>query len=234
MGVPLKIFIGHFQEQYLLIQLLRGCDMNNNLSMIGQRVAVIVGLAMLSIGLVGCTTTSRDYEADWSGGVGGSAVASSEQIGTGYGPNAYIRKRISDHFKVEGQGTFTRHTGVEYVEGSIDEGEIDATTSTLSLQYEFMPSNKDVRLFVGGGGAYTWFNNEDTADVPSVSNVEVDDQVSGLAEVGLTVPWGFHLKVSRFFEMKPEVQGTSGGSNFEGEMDDQDAWMFSAGINVPF
>jgi len=207
--------------------------MNSHLSLIGRKFGLIAGLAILSVGLIGCTTTSRDFESDWTGGVGGSAITSSGKLGTGYGGNAYVRKRISDHFKVEGQGTFARHGGVEYVESSDQEGEIDSTTGSLTLQYEFMPSNNDVRLFVGGGGAYTWFNNEETKDFPSLSNVDVEDEASGVAEVGLTVPWGFQLKVSRFFEMKPEVDGTSGGSDL-GRWDDQDAWLFSAGINIPF
>lgn len=207
--------------------------MNIDLSLIGRRMGIIAGLAILSAGLISCTTTSRDFESDWSGGVGGSAMTSTDKLGSGYGGNAYVRKRVSDHFKLEGQGTFTRHTGVEYLESSNEEGEIDATTGSLSLQYEFMPSNNDVRLFVGGGGAYTWFNNEETDDFASLSNVDVEDEVSGVAEVGLTVPWGFQLKVTRFLEMKPDVQDTSGGTDPD-DWGNQNAWLFSAGINVPF
>ncbi len=199
------------------------------------RHGLIFGVLLLSLGLIGCTTTSRDFEHNWTAGAGGTAATFSPDtddmdVDEGYGAHGFVRRRISDHFKAKLETAHTRNIDVT---NSTDLAEFDATFSTLTAQYEFMPSdNADVRLFVGGGGAYTWFSNESHNSDAGVTEFSIEDDGGGVGEVGLIVPWGFHLKVSRLFAIEPDVSASGGGLSNTSE--DQDIWLFSAGLNIPF
>lgn len=205
--------------------------MSQTKNTIGRLIGLLSGLALLSTGLIGCQTSSRTFEHDWSVGAGGSAMTSSSDAETGYGPQVNVRRRISDHFKVELQGNYTTHE-VDGASSTQKAYDFDATTATLTGQYEFMPSdNEDLRFFVGGGGAYGWFSNESPNRSAGVTDVQIEDDEAGVAEVGLRVPWGFHLKVSRFFDLQPE--GSVTGADYDLDEDNEN-WLFSAGLNIPF
>lgn len=213
--------------------------MFRNLNPFGRTVGVIAGLSILSVSLIGCTTTSRNFESDWSGGAG-PAVAIGDRVvsnghDTGYGGQANIRRRISDHVKVEAQGSFGRFDGEDTINGIPVDGELDATAATLTGQYEFMPlKNQDVRLFVGGGGAHVWTHNEHFTAANTDFDVDIDNEFGTVAKAGIRVPWGFYLSVSRFFGIEPDFEASGGGVRVEGTAEDPDLWLFSAGFNVPF